>query len=866
MVWSVANGQSLEITAPPPQTIESGDWVNLAFRIQGTLDVERSTQALEPRWVLPPGWLVVIPPPKLPRPLNAPTVLPMTLQAPKAARAGDYDIGLMLGGRHASARVTVQAHHALSLSPRTEANTQLPRWDLDTPVEMLIDVSLTGNQAKAVRLQAKAPDGIKVELTPNRLHLNPGEFAIATLRLQTVETTRWRLGGHMLIRIIALDETSNTPLASISQAWMVHARPDSREAGVSWPVMGYVQHHARWPMHTQGPNLDWGLSGRWALTASDNPAEQSSNLQFSWATDRPWQRYVAYTSDRFNIKVGHQVFGERGVARPSQWAKGTSLAYGHQTRVGFDVFESRHGRYHRPWVEHGAWRYAWTRRSNPDASSDHTWSLAYQPKLASTSHRWDQVNIQLAGRGAGVAAWADLSYRPTSNQKVRMQFQSIPERDFSGLRAGEGWRVDAVRSASPGAHSGWMIALFRDRDRVMTHHLMGYIHRPLTGSMSARLAVERASMSHLSGLDLSLRGQLGSLAWRSALNTRGRWQLSVRGKSPNQSRWFVHHRRSATGHHASRAGLEGRHNAGWHWSMGLEHSEFVRPNHALLMSTEADLRWVELVGLDDLTAQPVLGLSAESQNALSMSFVKSVGRGGEWAWIIHQSLGERRAGALMLRYRWHHRFKAPIRSTSALGVVTGQVRSLADAQPIVGAWISLAGRSAQTDEQGRYRFTGVPPGWYRLELDQHHAIEGWLALDGYRQEVTVEPSEAVAIDWDLVAMGSIEGRIQWPIQSSRSPPQWSDYQLLGRCDGCPITHRHRMISIDPDGYFEATAVSPGLWRWRLQGPLLPNDHQSNLEEVEVMIQSHHVFVMRWVIDYRPTPIEWLSSEAVMVID
>src|SRR6476660_3702630 len=55
------------------------------------------------------------------------------------------------------------------------------------------------------------------------------------------------------------------------------------------------------------------------------------------------------------------------------------------------------------------------------------------------------------------------------------------------------------------------------------------------------------------------------------------------------------------------------------------------------------------------------------------------------------------------------------RAQQATGTVSGQVVG-ADAQPVGGVQISIAGtsRSANTDQQGRYTITGVPTGTQRL--------------------------------------------------------------------------------------------------------------------------------------------------------
>ena len=526
-------------------------------------------------------------------------------------------------------------------------------------------------------------------------------------------------------------------------------------------------------------------------------------------------------------------------------------------------------RYYRPWIEQGAWRYAWVRRSRADGGSDQGWSLAYRPNRYSDLGQSRVFDVQVAGSASGLAAWADVSDRVSDDLRYRMQFQSIPPDHISGLIPGERWRLDLMTSSQASIQSGWMIALRRNDARAMDHHWIGYVRKHLSGSVHGRLSAEHASTQHSPSLDLSLWGRGSSLMWRAGLNTRGRWQLSLRGPAQHLGRWYMHHRQSHDGQRASRAGLEGRYGELWRWAVGLEHSEVVSLSpsftHSSAHSSFTDMNDLARVGFSSIPMD--LEVDVRSNKALSLLLTRQVGRVGEWSLHLQQSLSAQKAGGLMLRYRWQHRFKAPIGSKASSSTIKGRVLRQASSgpMPVAGVWLWLGMRSTQTDADGHYRFRGVPPGVHSVRLEDQNTRLGWLPRNGNSQEVVVDRATVVELDWALVAMGSIKGQVRWPASSGVAMPNWSLYQLLGRCMRCALTHRHRQVQIDADGHFEAKHMAPGLWQWRLVGPVLPKDHAFIVDGLETVIEPAEEVMMEWEISHKPSPVQWQTSDRVLVI-
>ena len=862
----MAFAQAPDVTSSSSQTIEPGGWVSLAFRVADQPMVEEDQPCRETRLILPPGWSVLIPPTSIPCPINAPVVLTTTIGAPKDAMAGRYDVVLALGSAEASAAVTVAAEHALSVAFRVETDPPVARWWIATPMEVPLDLTLTGNRVMSVRLQAKGPDGIEVEISPETLKMRPYALNTATVLVRAKDLRRWPAGAQIPIRIIALDE-ENKILKTASQTWVVQTDVGAAEPQPTWPITGYVQSQHQW-QHSTRTDFDWGLSGQWPLHHEGQGFNPLSHVHFSWSSDRPWQRYVAYDSEAIQIRLGHQVFGERGVARPLTSARGVSLSGGQRTRIGFDVFEAfhdSHERYYRPWLQQGAWRYAWTQRLRADGENDQGWSLAYQPNQHQSAGHARLLDFQVAGSAAGLATWADISDRLSENLRYRMQFQSVPKDHLSGLVPGQRWRLDVVTSRQASMQSGWMVALRRNDQRMIDHHVMGYVKKQLWGSVNAGLSSEYASTKKSPSLDLSLWGRWSSMAWRAGLSTLGRWQLSLRGQTNHVGRWHMHHRQSHDGQRALRIGLEGRHGQLWRWAVAIENNELVSLSQPLSRSYSVGMSDFVDFGFSPMPMS--FEMDVQHIKAISLLLARQVGRTGEWSLQGQQSLSSEKAGSLVLRYRWQHRFKAPIRTMTSSSVVKGQVirQEPSGPVPVAGAWVWLGMRSTPTDANGKYRFREVQPGLHRVQLEEQKSNLAWLPRDGDSQEVVVDRAKAVILDWTLVAMGSIKGQIHWPVSLSKERPNWSEYHLMGRCMDCALTHRHHQISVNGDGRFEAKLISPGLWQWRLIGPAFPKDDIIVPEAMETLILSGEQAMLEWDISHQPTPVQWQANDAVLII-
>ena len=87
---------------------------------------------------------------------------------------------------------------------------------------------------------------------------------------------------------------------------------------------------------------------------------------------------------------------------------------------------------------------------------------------------------------------------------------------------------------------------------------------------------------------------------------------------------------------------------------------------------------------------------------------------------------------------------APLRGQESTGTVTGRVTDQVSQQPIRGANVTLAGKAAQSRDDGRYVLTGVPAGTDTLRV----TLIGFAPL---AREVTVSTGQVLELDLPMNA-------------------------------------------------------------------------------------------------------------------
>lgn len=91
-------------------------------------------------------------------------------------------------------------------------------------------------------------------------------------------------------------------------------------------------------------------------------------------------------------------------------------------------------------------------------------------------------------------------------------------------------------------------------------------------------------------------------------------------------------------------------------------------------------------------------------------------------------------------------FNWSIAQQTASAAINGTVSNVATGRLLEGAVVTIAelGRTELTDNTGRYRFTGVPPGDYTV-------IASYAGLDADRRTATVTPGGTGTVDFDLTS-------------------------------------------------------------------------------------------------------------------
>ncbi len=175
---STARARGIEVRSTSPEilTVEPGEIVTLSFRV---LNDTQAEEELEEKVSLPDGWRLVMPLFEFVLAPGREATRIVVLQAGKHAGAGDYHIGYTATsirdetfGGDASVRLVLQPVHDLSLTIEGLAPEQVIAGEaFSFPVRLLN----LGNTSLAVTMKARISKGGSVSLEPASFTLPPGE-------------------------------------------------------------------------------------------------------------------------------------------------------------------------------------------------------------------------------------------------------------------------------------------------------------------------------------------------------------------------------------------------------------------------------------------------------------------------------------------------------------------------------------------------------------------------------------------------------------------------------------------------------------------------------------------------------------------
>lgn len=875
------------LSAPPPASVQAGDFVRLSFAVQG-LDPHQGTmdKSLAPEAMLPLGWSLLVPPttPSMVSPNKNSGHIAFIVQVPMREKAGRYPVELVWGPSRVSTEVVVEANVSVEVSDQSQSTDN--RWWIEKPMAKQLEAMATGNQSLTVRWVAITPTGIEVRFSSEKMVLEPWMEKSQSLTIEAMEPMRWPAGSSIPIRLEVVDAIDGSVMATHQIGLVVLSDQAQWLDQATMPIEGHVGWAQTLGDIDADQTLDWGVAGVVPIHHRKS-LDAKGRLRFSWMSDdaKAWGRYLDYQHNGFRSRIGYGVFGQRGVDLSPQLGRGVSILAGHNTRIGWQSFVGRDARYTRPWMERNGWRLAWNHRQ-PHGSPSHSvnysvnhptnhsnstnrsdqrwWSVAYQSPSDLSPGQSGHAQVSVAE--AGVASWLDYRRLLSANRRLHLEFRSVPKDHPSGVRPGQMAFVGLTHQGKGHARAELSIGhweapmrqptttiRWQGRGRVGSTWTMGLVgeHRFSKESMTSK-------GPNKTRLDLIASGGRNGLSWRGGIGLDRRWHVRLAGKNTSLGRWHFHHQSASGGFESSRMGVEGQRNSGWYWALGLERRQGPRLDG---MWTDRGFGTIEdWNGSEDVGP----GGGAETEDAFRIALSRRWTNAGVWSLAWMQSIDNWPNGQLLLRYRWQHRQMVPKRSFRALGEVHGKViqQSKQGGLGVAGAWVWLGKRATQTDDQGRYRFVGVEAGAHSLRLEQE--VDGHWPERGQQMQLTIGAGETKKADWRLVSMAQVIGRVDWPQDSPDSFKALGEHVVMGRCMSCPPAHRHRRVAVDEDGAFGSDRLMPGRWQWQLIGPSLPDGHTLLGRERVVDLSPSEVSSLVFEIQYESSAEQWRNAQPIVV--
>lgn len=934
LVFCPSYAWSLELEAPASQQVKPGAWLSLAFVVKA--DDQKRSQALdasvgasvnhhEPQIHLPLGWSLLVPPRKLDLSGHDAQTLTLAVAVPTAAPAGRHQIVLTIGPWSVVAEVVVEADYTIEWLGDSQSDQTIHRWWSDRPWSVDEALVLVGNQALDVRLESKAPLGLKVDLSDkdDRL-LVPGVAQMISVEVRRDPIHLRQLPKRLAIAIDVLDANTGERLAT--RRWVLAPLGDGagQSLAAPWAMSGFVD----WQSSKEHGFVsliephDWGIRGSGQIDQAG-----SRRLDFAWHQDPRWGRYADFEGTQFRWQVGHRVFLGEQINGLSRSGKGLSVSWENDKaagawRMGWIGFKAHGINYQSPWWSRSGWRLAYI-----NASSNHAdlrglggwWSLAYQSRAgsyrsqSSEPHQW---KTHLTGNQDRVASRIEYRYQPQRDAWLGLLAESIPKDHVSGLPAGRRLLIQSRQPLKQEAYLTTSVSVrrqpsmnhtTRQQRAVEIHHWQkissfGGIRLGLGGTHQrnrrARFNSLEATSTRLFPTDeyaLSIRliGHLGQWHWSGRLDTHGRFGLATRWEQANVGLWRLNFQNTYTQLSLERSGA-----GPWQWSVALDkRRSWVQPT-----------LWAgRPYGLDEnANANDTLATHTNGSGIrLHLNLSRRVGRLHEWSLAVSPATTDLTDTTVWLRYRWRGRASSPMPTiTRLLGqekshTLSGQVQRLTPAgpMPVEGVIVSLNDRNTQTDARGQYRFFGVGLGLQRLAIEQRFdkkslneksntkqvGIErGWLLTTNDTVDVWVdspqpstsglgESNQSLTHDWLWVAPGHVLVDVAWPdedlidediVDDAIKASILEKMRLVGTCDTCPSAQQRRTATRNAQGQWVVTQLLPGRWQWQWVGALLPTGHEFKEPTQSLHLLSGQTARLTWEVRHRPRPIEWQGIQSV----
>jgi hypothetical protein len=244
--------------------------------------------------------------------------------------------------------------------------------------------------------------------------------------------------------------------------------------------------------------------------------------------------------------------------------------------------------------------------------------------------------------------------------------------------------------------------------------------------------------------------------------------------------------------------------------------------------------------------------------------------------LVRTSSDRDLSGALTLGYSIPMR--VPVSRPEGLGSVVGTVYNEETGEPAGDVVIRMADRAVVTGPEGRFRFSGLPPGEYHLQMDTSR-LAGRLIPDlPIPILVTVPPDEATELEIPVIRSarvtgevmryaipGGQEGLLERALTANGGEYEIADLQPAGGLVRAVVELRNgaevRRVISDRNGRFVFSDLRPGEWTATLPSTQMPRFHRLVQEEFTLNVAPGGTAHLTFQVAPMRRPVTLLPSSA-----
>lgn len=223
-------------------------------------------------------------------------------------------------------------------------------------------------------------------------------------------------------------------------------------------------------------------------------------------------------------------------------------------------------------------------------------------------------------------------------------------------------------------------------------------------------------------------------------------------------------------------------------------------------------------------------------------------------------------------------YGAPIARKPDIGALSGTITDAGTGAPIPDAVVRVAGFTAVSDSDGRYRFPALREGTHRLSIDAASISHSLVPMEKLPREVEIEGQRTHAVDIELAQGAALSGRIiryEYPDAETQFQPEQTE-----RSDGSgrhlreaePLRGVTVTLSKDgttdrritgSDGSFRFAELPPGKWRINLSANAIPAQHEYERNDFEISLEPGESREIEIRVIPKERPIQFLEEERTL---